>query len=88
MSGWVGVDGRSFSSIEPGECARILHDLAERNLSIGAVRRVLDPASPRPKGDQPGLPWVSDAGFSSLFRQYELEVPTVSADIAMARLHE
>jgi hypothetical protein len=71
MSRWVGGDGESFAAMSPGECAGILHDLAERNLSVAVARRALDPAAPLPKGPEP---WVSDGGLGPLFREHGLSV--------------
>jgi len=87
MARWIAPDGASFGLLPRPECARILHDLCERNLSIEAVRQAVSPSAVVAKGDGSGeVVWVSDGGLGELFAAYALKVPVLSADDATARL--
>jgi hypothetical protein len=78
MARWIDDDGEGFAPLAEADCARLLFDLAERNLSVGVVRRLLDPAAPVDKGLEPGAPWISDGGIGELLRAHGLGPPAVA----------
>jgi hypothetical protein len=86
MVRWVAADGESFIERPRRECAQILHDLCERNLSIGAVRQTLDPSAVIPKGDESPGDWVSDGGLGKVFAGAALTVPVLAAGAVASRL--
>jgi hypothetical protein len=70
---WVAPAGNGFVDMPADECARVLHDICERNLSTGAAaRRLLGEAAD--KGDVAG-DWISDGGLGALFARHQLAVP-------------
>lgn len=79
MSSWLSAEGDTFAAISERDCALVLHDLAERNLSLGAARRLFAPTRPQPKGpEEPG--WVSDGGLGQWFRERGLAVQLASSE--------
>ncbi len=87
MARWIALDGASFASLPRSECARILHDICERDLSIAAARRTVSPSAVVAKGEGADeAVWVSDGGLGKLFAAYELEVPVLSERDATTRL--
>jgi hypothetical protein len=86
MARWVAEDGESFRARPRSECAHILHDLCERNLSVPALRRILSPSTVIPKGEELGAPWVSDGGLGELFASCALPVPVLTTADLTARL--
>jgi hypothetical protein len=86
MPRWVGPHARSRSDLSPDECARTLHDLAERNLSITALAQLRNPGMPLPKGDPDAALWVSDGGLGRFFETYGLRSPVLTAEQAIAKL--
>jgi hypothetical protein len=85
MAAWVAPDAESFASIAPDECVRVLHDLCERNLALGAVQGLLSPGSHVPKGDETESAWISHGGLGELFARYALPVPVLSEEAARAQ---
>jgi hypothetical protein len=83
MARWVAPDGMSFAAIPGIECAKILHDLCERNLCVRTVQQTLAPSTAISKGGEEPTPWVSDGGLGQLFSRYDLPVPLVTADDAL-----
>jgi hypothetical protein len=74
MAGWVNAGGDGLAAMEPARCTELLYDLAERNLSMGVVQRIVDPNAAVTKDAGPDVPWVSDGGLGELFRQHGLTV--------------
>jgi hypothetical protein len=86
MLKWVAADGASFESRSARECTQILHDLCERNLSLGAVRHTVAPSEAIPKGEGAAGFWVSAGGLGKLFSSHDLPVPVLTDQDALSQL--
>jgi hypothetical protein len=95
MGSWIGGDGRSFAHQSASVCARTLHELCERHLSISVMRDQLQSEWAVHGGTVRGTPsrkppnsdferkWLSDGGLGAVFQEYGLEMPIANAEEAM-----